>query len=133
MDKQSVSTKWTIALIVLGVILLLFFGFRAARSLMRVPPPGRGELPPEAEALRGWMTIDYIAETYDVPAEFIFEQLRIPMDGNSAKSLSDLNREYFSSDEGRILKMVSKAIMDFRNPHKPKDKPRDPKPPEKKP
>ncbi|MEW5958535.1 MAG: hypothetical protein AB1801_12465 [Chloroflexota bacterium] len=54
-------------LIVLGLALVLFFGLRAARSFMRIHPPGLKPGVIEVEAMRGWMTIPYIAKAYRVP------------------------------------------------------------------
>ncbi len=106
----------TIGLIVLGLILTLFFGMRAIRSFMRI------ELEPgvtDVEAIRGWMTIPYIATAYDVPEEYIFAQIGVSQDDNQDKSLYRLNRNYFGGEPEAILKVVQEAIKQYQSEHPP--------------
>ena len=43
--------------------------------------------------IRPWMSIQYIANSTGIPAEYFFEQLGIPMDGNAYLPLDALIKE----------------------------------------
>jgi hypothetical protein len=58
-----------IGLIVLGLILIGFFGFRAVRSFLRIQLTGLEPGVTDVELIRGWMTIPYIATAYGVPED----------------------------------------------------------------
>jgi hypothetical protein len=111
----------TAGLIVVGIILILFFGFRAIRSYMRIQWTGLEPGVTDVEAIRGWMTVPYIAVAYGVPEEYIFEQIGIPREGNQKKSLGRLNREYAPGQQAAILKAVKEAIKQYQaeNPPSP--------------
>ncbi len=101
----------TLGLIIVGIFLTIFFGMRAVRSFMRI------ELEPgtvDVQAIQGWMTVPYIAIAYDVPEEYIFEQLGIPQEGNQAKGLYGLNRQYFEGEHKAILKVIQEAITQYQ-------------------
>jgi len=74
---------------------------------------------PDSEAIRGWMTIPYLARTYHIPEEYLFEQLHIPPEGNRDKSLRQLNAEYFDDEPGDILKPLRDAIRHYQPPKPP--------------
>lgn len=108
-----------IGLIVLGIILVVFFGLRAVRSYIRIQQTGLQPGVTDVEAIRGWMTIPYIAVAYGVPEEYIFEQIGIPQEGNQNKSLGRLNREYAYGERARILTAVKEAITRYKTEHPP--------------
>ena len=108
-----------IGLIGLGLIVAVFFGMRALHAFRvfreRRPPP----LPAAAESLpietdvdliRDWMTIPYIARTYNVHPRALFEALDIPPQGNEEKSLGELNNEYFPEAPGIVIEMIKAAV-----------------------
>lgn len=104
----------TISLIALGLILVAFFGLRAVRSYIRIQQTGLQPGVTDVEAIRGWMTIPYIATAYEVPEGYIFEQIDIPQEGNQDKSLGRLNREYAFGQRGAILEAVKAAIRQYQ-------------------
>jgi ribosomal protein L7Ae-like RNA K-turn-binding protein len=68
----------------------------------------------DVDAIRGWMTIPYLAENYEVPAEYIFQKLEIPGQENEKKSLSQLNRQYADGEKGEIVEAVKAAILKYQ-------------------
>lgn len=108
-----------IGLIVLGVILILFFGFRAARSYLRIQQTGLQPGVSDVELIRGWMTVPYIAAAYGVPEAYIFTQIGIPQPDNQNKSLGQLNREYAPGEPAAILNAVKEAVRRYQAEHPP--------------
>lgn len=106
-------------LIAIGLILVLFFGFRAARSYIRIQQTGLEPGVTDVEAIRGWMTVPYIAQAYGLPQEYIFEQLGIPAEGNQKKGLGQLNREYAPGERGAMIEAVKAAIRQYQAEHPP--------------
>lgn len=107
-----------ISLIVLGLVLVLFFGFRAVRSYIRIHQTGLHPGVTNVEAIRGWMTIPYIAKAYHVPPNYLFEKVGIPPTGNQDKSLGQLNREY-NLEPMAVLNTVKDAIRQYQAEHPP--------------
>ncbi len=83
-----------IALIILGIALIGFFGARAMRSYVRLQQTGLSTGATDVEAIRGWMTIPYIAHACNVPEDALFEALGIPEAGNEKQSIMQLARKY---------------------------------------
>ena len=114
-------------LIVLGMLIVAFFGVRAVRAFRHIRDGGfgpGGHRPPPAsetdvELIRDWMTIPYIARTYGVPDRMLFKELRIPDKDNHEKSLKKLNDTYFPDQTSFVLEQVKKAIKDHRPPAPP--------------
>lgn len=121
--SSPTARRLWIGLIIVGLILILFFGMRAARSFWRVQHMGPGSDAADIDAIRGWMTIPYIAHTYHIPPEYLFDQLQIPIEGNQEKSLADLNSAYFNGAEGEIMTRIKQAIRDFQTAPPPPRKP----------
>lgn len=110
---------FTTSLIVVGIILILFFGFRAVRSFLRIQFTSLEPGVTDVELIRGWMTIPYIATAYGVPEEYIFEQIGVPQAGNQDKGLRRLNFDYFDGEPEAILKAVQEAIKQYQAEHPP--------------
>lgn len=108
-----------IILIILGGILILFFGLRTVASYIRLQRMGLKPGVTDVEAIRGWMTIPYIAAAYNVPEENIFEQIDIPAEENRKKSLSQINRKYAFGEKGFIVNAVKTAIKTYQQEHPP--------------
>lgn len=113
-------------LIIVGMLIIAFFGVRAVHAFRHIRDggfgPGRPHPSPsqtDVELIRDWMTIPYIAETYGVPDRMLFKELNIPEEGNREKSLKELNDEYFIFQSDYALTMVKKAILDHRPPEPP--------------
>jgi hypothetical protein len=115
-----------IGLIAVGVLFTTFFGMRAFHALKkfdghRPPPPGRpGKVETDVEAIRGWMTVPFIAELYQVPAPALFDALKIPPnEENREKSLRDLNREYYPDADSFVLETVKAKVKELQPPSTP--------------
>jgi len=113
-------------LIIVGVLIITFFGVRAVHAFRHIRDggfgPGHPHPPPsetDVELIRDWMTIPYIARTYGVPDHMLFKELNIPEEGNREKSLKELNEEFFIFQSDYALTTVKKAITDHRPPAPP--------------
>lgn len=121
---QIPLTKWlTLGFLALGLLLILVFGVRSFRSFnqmryVREQGLDRGEA--TVDAIRGWMTLDYVAVAYAVPEEYLLNYLGIPFGRRTGhETLRDLNRIYdlgLSADgqEQRVLEAVAEAIEAYR-------------------
>ena len=106
-------------LIVIGSVIVGFFGLRAFRAFNEVrehrpPPPSAPDsvqIETDVELIRDWMTIPYIARTYSLPVKKLYEALEIPRKGNDEKSLAQLNEQYFRQAPGTVIKIVKAAIL----------------------
>ena len=115
-----------IGLIVLGVLIVGFFGLRAFHAFRHIRDggfgPGRPNPPSsetDVELIRDWMTIPYVARTYGASDHMLFKELKIPETGNREKSLKVLNDKYYSDQDGYLLAEVKKTITDHRPPQHP--------------
>jgi len=107
-----------VGLVVVGLLAVSFFGLRALHAFRRFhsqpPPPfpvyGAEEAETDVELIRDWMTIPFIAKTYQIPPPVLFEALDISPRGNDEKSLEQLNEEFFPEAPGLVLEMVKAAI-----------------------
>lgn len=117
-NSTFTSQRWerylTTILIVVGLLLIIWFGMRSAVSAIRVWRTGLQPGVTDVEAIRGWMTIPYIGQAFGVPEEYLFEALGTPAGGNRRKSLGKLNREYASGERGAILKRLKAAIRRYQ-------------------
>jgi hypothetical protein len=104
-------------LIILGVIIVIFFGLRTARAFRefrghRPPPPFATEqVETDVSLIRDWMTVPFIGKMYHVPPRILFEALEIPEKGNHEKSLRQLNDEYYPQVQGIVIAKVKTAIL----------------------
>ena len=107
-------------LIIIGVIIVIFFGLRTARAFRqfhghRPPPPFAAEhIETDVELIRDWMTLPFISITYGLPPRLLYEALDIPPDRTGKKSLKQLNDEYFPGEPGIILEKVKTAILAYQ-------------------
>ena len=83
-----------IALMVVGLGLIGFFGLRAYRAYTRFQPDAPAAGLRDVEAIRGWMTLPYIARAYGVPEDALFEALTLPKAGNERLSVKQLVVKY---------------------------------------
>jgi hypothetical protein len=112
-----------IALIVVGVGITVFFGARAVRSfrdLQYIREQGLDRGTASVAAIRGWMTIRFIAVAYAVPEEYLYSELAIPFDKRNANSpLGRLNTDYHLGDSPKgsypaIIDKAQAAITAYR-------------------
>ncbi len=116
MTRKNIAA---IALILLGILIIAFFGMRALHAFKkfnghRPPPPGKVET--DVELIRDWMTVPFISHMYHVPDKIIFDALEISPQENRDKSLKDLNQEYYSDKDGFVIKLVKTTILTHQPP-----------------
>jgi hypothetical protein len=112
----------TIALILLGVVIIVFFGMRAVHAFRkfnghRPPPPGSVET--DVSLIRDWMTVPFISRMYHVPDKAIFDALNISPFSNHDKSLKKINQEYFPNKNGYVLDLVKNTVLVHQPPPTP--------------
>ena len=122
MDKQTnlKQRNFFIGLIIIGLLIIGFFGLRTARAFRqfhghRRPPPLSEHAETDVTLIRDWMTLPYISITYRLPPDLLYETLDIPPRGNEKKSLKRLNDEYFPQDAGVVLEKVKAAILAYQS------------------
>ena len=107
-----------LGLIVLGILVAGFFGLRFFRAFTefrghRPPPLPAAEvhqIETDPDLVREWMTIPFVAKTYNLPGELFFEALNIQPRGNEEKSLQQLNDEFFHESPGLVIELVKAVI-----------------------
>lgn len=115
-------------LIVLGVLIIGFFGLRTVRAFREF----RGHRPPhpfspednqpfqtDVELIREWMTIPFIAHTYHVSPKVLFDAVGVSPKDNNEKSLEQLNEEYFPGENGVVMEKVKAAVRANQPPITP--------------
>lgn len=116
-----------IGLIIIGILLAGFFGFRALRAFRefrghRPPPFAPAEaqsVETDVELIRDWMTIPYIAMTYHLHPRLLFDAAGINPRGNEEKSLAQLNEEYYPQDNGIVIEKIKAAVSANQPPSSP--------------
>jgi hypothetical protein len=112
-----------IALSILGVMLILFFGLRALRAFKKFdghrPPPMAEELQSDVNDIEDWMTIPFISHNYGMPPEILFDALNINGKENHKKSLKQLNDEFYSEQDGYVIETVRATILAHQPPLTP--------------
>jgi len=112
------SKKLGVGLLIgLGLLIVLFFSFRLARAFRQWGGPPRPQ--PQAtitdvELIREWMTIPYIAHTYNVPDRLLFKALDIPENENRKKSLDEINDQFYQGQDGFVISQIKGAILAFQ-------------------
>jgi hypothetical protein len=112
-----------IALSILGVMLILFFGLRALRAFKKFdghrPPPMAEELQSDVNDIEDWMTIPFISHNYGMPPDILFDALSINGKENHKKSLKQLNDEFYSEQDGYVIETVRATILAHQPPLTP--------------
>ena len=103
--------RWLISVVVVGLLLSAFFGFGAARSMLRIAATGLEAGKSDAESIRGWMTVPYIARVFDLTAEELYARIGVPQAGSDKKSLQTLNKEYFPGKRGYLVAKAKEAVL----------------------
>ena len=108
-QRQSPNRRrLAVGALLLGAALMIFFGWRTYNHydhLQKMAVSGFS-----VESLRGWMTLPYMAEQYDVPAEALFAAVGLSMAGNEKLSLRQLIDKYqLDTVEARLA--IEKLIL----------------------
>ena len=110
MSESKKINHWVWDLVIFGIVLTAFFGFRSVRSFAQVWLTGLKPGTTDVEAIRGWMTIPYLATIYCVSPDTLYQKIDVPAAGSHSESLAELNRKYFSEQPGIVLQKVKDAI-----------------------
>lgn len=123
MQGNSKQRILFIALSILGVMLILFFGLRALRAFKKFdghrPPPMAEELQTDVNDIEDWMTIPFISHNYGVPPDILFDALSINGKENHKKSLKQLNDEFYAEQDGYVIETVRATILAHQPPPTP--------------
>jgi hypothetical protein len=93
------------------------------------PPPrdvlhgSNAQYETDAELIRDWMTIPFIARMYNIPSSEFYEALDIPRRGNEIKSLTQLNSQYFPETPGIVETKVKTVVLQHIAPEEPPTEP----------
>jgi hypothetical protein len=111
MDNRPRTMWWLIViLVVAGLALVGFFGWRAFRDHRRWEQRRQVPLSTDVEAIRSWMTLPYVALSYGVPPEKLLEGLGFPQEsGNRELSLTQLAEKY-GRDATEVLQTVQQIV-----------------------
>jgi hypothetical protein len=112
---RSPEKNILLLLIMLGFFMLVFFGFKEVLSVIRVAKTGLELKPTRTESIRGWMTLHYVAEAFDVPEDYLFGELGLEPEKYLKKSLSAINRELYPGKKGALIESVKALIDAYRN------------------
>jgi len=102
----------TIVLIVIGLALVFLFGRAFWRDYVRLQQRGLQPGVTDVEAIRGWMTLPYIAQAYGVPEAELFEALDIPQAENRGLSIKQLADKY-GKDPAVIREVVQTVVRRY--------------------
>lgn len=123
MQGSSKQRLLFIALSILGVMLILFFGLRVLHAFKKFdghrPPPLAKELETDVEDIEDWMTIPFISHNYGVPPELLFDALNIDPKETHKKSLKQINDEFYPNEDGYVLTTVKAVILSNQPPSPP--------------
>ena len=109
-----------LSLIAIGLILVAISGPRAYQAWREVrghrsPPNLIMEAMPDAtdaELVRDWMTIPFIARMYNIPPSEFYKALDIPQRGNEEKSLTQLNSQYYPEAPGFVETTIKAVVLE---------------------
>jgi len=125
-ETANTQRRWVLVVILIGLILVAVFSFRAIRSFIQIQRTGLQPGETDVELIRGWMTVPYIARVYDVPEEYIFTSLHLSPQEHQQSSLSDINRLLKPGQPGYALDQVKEAIRQYKRTHPPQETPTPP-------
>ena len=117
-----------VSLVIIGILIAGFFGLRAIfalREFRRHDPPPLAEALTEqiaetdVELIRDWMTIPYIARTYQVNPRVLYDALEIAPRENGEKSLLQLNEKFFPDQPGIVIELIKDVVRANQPPATP--------------
>jgi hypothetical protein len=107
------SDRWLWFLLAVGIILTVIFGYRALHSFMRVRMTRLQPGSTDVEAIRPWMTVPFLSRTFNVPKDYLYQQINVPPAGSDPKSLFELEREYFPKQPGVVIEKIKAVIRGY--------------------
>lgn len=105
-----------ISILAFGVILTVLFGLRAMRSFTKFRDV-RGR-PPLADisGVRPWMTLGMVADLFEIDEDRLYEEMRVPKEGNTKRTLLDLEKKYNDSDRRQFRRRLELAVTRLTMP-----------------
>jgi len=110
-----------VGLIILGILIAGFFGFRAIFAFKELRRHGSSPpleeaftveiLETDVELIRDWMTVPYVSRTYRVNPKALYDALGISPHGNEELSLLQLNEKYFPEQPGIVIELVKGVVL----------------------
>jgi hypothetical protein len=113
------TQKRTIAILIIlaGIILVVFFGLRTFRTIMRIRLMEMRPLSTDVESIRGWMTIPFISDNYRVPVEELVKACDLPAAPKKHENLNQINRKIAPGETGVLLECIKDAVREFQLSH----------------
>jgi hypothetical protein len=108
----------TIALVMVGAALVALFGLRAYHAYDRFQQSALTAGTTDIEAIRGWMTLPYMARAYGVPEDALFAALDIPKSGNERLSVKRLVTKY-RRDPMATRQAIQQVLLEHLRTSKP--------------
>lgn len=98
-------------LLVIGLLLIAFFGWRAVSHYQYLQKIEMHDF--KVETLRGWMTLPYVAQRYQIPVETLYTAAGIPATAENAKLSLKALAEKYALDEVAVRHAVEKVIAAY--------------------
>ncbi len=111
--RREWSAVLGLGLLLLGLVALLAVAYWARSTYRSVPPTVSSSAPANVETIAGWMTVRYIARTYDVPEPVLLQALGITARQARLRTLAGIARERHTSTDAE-LGAVRAAILRYR-------------------
>lgn len=111
---QGRIRRWlAVVAVLVGMALLVGFGWRAWKQIQFSQRVARGEV--QVETLRGWMTLAYIDRVYGVPQVELRQALGLPATGFDDRSVRDWIQEENLEPEA-VRHVIEKLILEYEPP-----------------
>jgi hypothetical protein len=117
-SSASRRLMFTIALVIVGAALVALFGLRAYHAYDRFQRSALTTGTTDVEAIRGWMTLPYIARAYGVPEDALFAALDVPKAGNERLSVKQLVVTY-GRDPLATRQTIQQVLLEHLRTSKP--------------
>jgi hypothetical protein len=115
MQKPISISRWLIPLlIVAGMLLAVVFGVRATHVFANMRHAGFHPRAVNVDGIQDWMTVPGLAHLFNVPEDYLYQQIGVPQQGSQHYSLSALNNRYFPGQAGLVLNRVKEAVRLFQ-------------------
>jgi len=80
----------------------------------------------DVQAIRPWMTIPYIAQTYHIPESYLYQELKLTSSRQLSHSTLHVLAAYHQRSVDDLIRQLQKAILTYRKQH---SHPLSPRPP----
>jgi hypothetical protein len=109
--------QWSIALglglLLLGIVALLAVALILRSTFRSVPVAASKPAAPSVDSIAGWMTVRYIARTYDVPEPVLMRALGIDERQARRRTVAGIARAHHTSTDAELAR-VRAAILAYR-------------------